>query len=68
MLMPEELHDLVWVDVTAKISNLSYHKVILSLPEVLSGDFYNNYVKSGKGGRILVATLKKKHKQEFRHF
>ena len=48
VVRPEELYDIVWHNVAAKIGQVQYERVMMSLPEVLSGDFFNEYVKKGK--------------------
>ena len=47
LVLPQELYDVVWKDVEAKISNIEYSRVIMSLSEILEGDFFNNYIKIG---------------------
>ena len=47
LLLPEELYDLIWQDVSSKTSSLEYSRVIMSLSEILDGDFFNKYIKAG---------------------
>ena len=47
MTLPEELYDLVWEEFSAKIEKLQYERVTMSLPDLLEGDFFNDYIKSG---------------------
>ncbi|CAF9909444.1 hypothetical protein IMSHALPRED_008363 [Imshaugia aleurites] len=47
LVLPQELYDVVWKDVEAKISNTQYSRVIMSLSEILEGDFFNKYIKIG---------------------
>ena len=46
---------MVWKDVEAKISNIHYSRVIMSLSEILEGEFFNKYIKIGTS--FLVHTL-----------
>lgn len=48
MILPEALYDLIWGDVAAKIQDLKYERVIMALPELLEGEFFNQYIKSGR--------------------
>ena len=47
MILPQALYDVVWEGVKAKISNVQYSRVIMSLSELLEGDFFNKYIKIG---------------------
>ena len=47
MLLPEEIYELVWQKVAAKTSHIQYSRVILSLSDLLEGDFFNVYIKRG---------------------
>ena len=47
LVLPQELYDVVWKDVEAKISNTQYSRVIMSLSEILEGNFFNKYIKIG---------------------
>ena len=47
LILPQELHDVVWKDVEAKISDIQYSRVIMSLSELLEGEFFNHYIKIG---------------------
>ena len=47
LLLPEELYDLAGQDVSSKTGSLGYSRVIMSLSELLEGDFFNKYIKSG---------------------
>ena len=46
-MLPQELYHVVWKDVEAKIGNIQYSRVIMSLSELLEGDFFNKYLKIG---------------------
>lgn len=46
-MLPEELYGLIWQDVNSKISLLKYARVIMSLSEIIDGDFFNKYIKTG---------------------
>ena len=48
-MLPEELYHLVWDRIAQQIPKLQYGRVIMSLSDVLSGDFYIEHIKSGKG-------------------
>lgn len=47
LLLPEELHQLVWKDVEAKISSLQYSRVLMPLSALLEREFFNLYIKTG---------------------
>lgn len=47
LILPDELYDLIWQDVAAKINVLEYSRVTVSLSEIIDGDFFNKYIKSG---------------------
>ena len=53
--MPAELHDLIWDELAKKLDTVNYERVIMTLGEVLSGDFFYQYVKSGKMPFEIVA-------------
>jgi ribonuclease P/MRP protein subunit RPP40 len=46
--LPEELYDIIWLDVDASMGGLDYAKVIMKLEDILQGDFFNEYIKRGK--------------------
>ena len=52
MILPQELYSVVWKDVEAKISNIQYSRVIMSLSEILEGSFFNEYIKIGTSSLI----------------
>ena len=54
LIIPEELYSLVWHDVVAKVQDLQYERVIMSLSELLEGDFFNEYVKTGMSACLLL--------------
>ena len=47
LVLPQELYSVVWKDIEAKISNIQYSRVIMSLSEILEGSFFNEYIKIG---------------------
>ncbi|OCT52000.1 ribonuclease P [Cladophialophora carrionii] len=47
IMLPDDLHHLVWDSVTAEISRPKYAKVIMRLEEVLKGEFFTEYIKKG---------------------
>ena len=47
LLLPEELYQVMWHGVEAKISQLRYSQVIMPLSALLEGDFFNFYIKTG---------------------
>ncbi|KAL8854565.1 MAG: hypothetical protein Q9221_000600 [Calogaya cf. arnoldii] len=47
VILPEELYESVWKDVSNKLQRLEYSRVIMSLSALLEGDFFNTYIKSG---------------------
>ncbi|KAF6220904.1 hypothetical protein HO133_002584 [Letharia lupina] len=47
LILPQELYDVVWKEVEAKISNIQYSRVIMPLSGLLEGDFFNRYIKIG---------------------
>ncbi len=53
LILPQELYDVVWKDVEAKISNIHYSRVIMSLSEILERDFFNTYIKTGTSSLLL---------------
>ena len=54
MILPQELYSVVWKDVEAKISNIQYSRVIMSLSEILEGSFFNEYIKIGTSSLIHI--------------
>ena len=54
LILPQELYDVIWKDVEAKISNIQYSRVIMSLSDILEGDFFNKYIKIGTSNSINV--------------
>ena len=54
LILPQELYDVIWKDVEAKISNIHYSRVIMSLSEILDGDFFNKYIKIGTSNSVYV--------------
>ena len=47
LTLPQELYHVVWKDIEAKITNIQYSRVIMSLSELLEGDFFDKYIKIG---------------------
>lgn len=47
LVLPEELYGIVKKDVEAKVKAIQYFRVIMPLSELLEGDFFNSYIKSG---------------------
>lgn len=47
LVLPQDLYEVIWNDVEAKISNIQYSRVIMSLSEMLEGEFFNKYIKIG---------------------
>jgi ribonuclease P/MRP protein subunit RPP40 len=47
MIMPEELYDLVKEKLESEDASLKYARVFMSLLDVVSGDFFNQYCKAG---------------------
>ncbi|MCJ1368302.1 hypothetical protein MMC16_007444 [Acarospora aff. strigata] len=47
LTVPEELFEIVWKDISSKLDNIQYSRVILPLSALLQGDFFNVYIKSG---------------------
>ena len=54
LTLPQELYDVIWKKVEAKISNVQYSRVIMSLSEILEGDFFNKYIKIGTSSLVPV--------------
>lgn len=54
LILPQELYDVVWKDVEAKISNIQYARLIMSLSEILEKDFFNQYIKIGISSLVHV--------------
>ena len=48
--MPQELYDIVWSNVAAKIGEAQYERVIMSLPDILAEDFLNEHIRKGMDG------------------
>lgn len=57
LTLPQELYDVVWKDVEAKISNIQYSRVIMSLSEMLDEEFFNKYIKIGTISLVPVLML-----------
>lgn len=47
VILPEELYEIVWKDVEKKIKDIQYSRVIMKLADLLDGDFFNSYIKTG---------------------
>ncbi|EEP78635.1 predicted protein [Uncinocarpus reesii 1704] len=47
LILPEEIYQTVWDTVSSKISSCQYAKVFMSLADILEGDFFNKYLKTG---------------------
>ncbi|KAL8966908.1 MAG: hypothetical protein Q9197_005724 [Variospora fuerteventurae] len=47
IILPEELHNIIWGNVTRKLLPLEYSRVIMPLSALLDGEFFNIYIKSG---------------------
>ncbi|KAL8728695.1 MAG: hypothetical protein Q9181_005254 [Wetmoreana brouardii] len=47
VILPEELYELVWNDVSTKLPSLEYSRIIMPLSALLEGNFFNQYIKSG---------------------
>ena len=58
MALPRELYDRIWPQVQSNIGTARYYRVIMSLFQVLEGDFFNVYLKTGEGERIYKLALR----------
>ncbi|KIW82441.1 hypothetical protein Z517_05468 [Fonsecaea pedrosoi CBS 271.37] len=47
VILPDELYSLLWKKLDASMEPVKYAKVIMKLADVLSGDFFTEYVKRG---------------------
>lgn len=47
LLLPEELYGLIWKEVEARLANIRYYQVVMSLSDLLEADFFNIYIKTG---------------------
>lgn len=47
LLLPEELYDLIWKELEARLANIRYSHVVMSLSDLLEADFFNIYIKTG---------------------
>ncbi|KAI4218503.1 MAG: hypothetical protein LQ349_008685 [Xanthoria aureola] len=47
VVLPEELYESVWKDVSNKLQMLGYSRVTMPLSALLEGDFFNTYIKAG---------------------
>ena len=47
ILLPEELYGLIWKEVEARLANIRYSQVVMSLSDLLEADFFNIYIKTG---------------------
>lgn len=47
LLLSEELYDSIWKDVEARMANVRYSRVIMSLSDLLEAEFFNTYIKIG---------------------
>ena len=54
MILPQELYSAVWKDIEAKISNIQYFRVIMSLSEILEGTFFNEYIRIGTSSLVHI--------------
>jgi len=47
LILPEEIYSIIGQKFNSHESALRYARVKISLPELLSGEFFNQYIKSG---------------------
>ncbi|KAL2001639.1 hypothetical protein VTN02DRAFT_1497 [Thermoascus thermophilus] len=47
LILPEEIHRVVWSSIESKIKGLRYARVIMPLSALLEGDFFNTYIRTG---------------------
>ncbi len=47
LILPVELYNLMWKDVETRIADVRYSRVMMTLSDVLEGDFFNTYIKTG---------------------
>jgi len=52
LILPEELANLVKDKLDALASKFCYYKVSMTLEQIISGDFFNHYIKLGMSFRI----------------
>jgi len=48
MILPAELYDLAREKLESEAAILRYARVYLSLLDIVSGDFFNQYIKAGR--------------------
>jgi ribonucleases P/MRP protein subunit RPP40 len=46
--LPDDLHYLIWAGSEKAVGQQKYAKVIVKLQDLLSGDFFTEYVKKGR--------------------
>ncbi|KMU73254.1 hypothetical protein CISG_09987 [Coccidioides immitis RMSCC 3703] len=47
LILPEEIYQAAWDSIANKISICQYAKVFMSLSDILDGEFFNKYIKTG---------------------
>lgn len=47
LVLPQELYDIVWSNVAAKMGQAQYERVIMSLPDILSEEFLSEHLRKG---------------------
>lgn len=57
VILPKELYELVWNDISKNLQTLEYSRVIMPLSALLEGDFFNSYIKSGNKISCLLLWL-----------
>jgi ribonuclease P/MRP protein subunit RPP40 len=56
LILPEEIHELCQQELDGHLGTLRYTQVNMSLLEVISGEFFTEYIK--KGITQYIATLR----------
>ena len=58
LILPQELYDVAWKSLEAKLETFQYARVIMPLSALLEGDFFNQYVKAGEEYEISPLFIK----------
>ncbi|KAH0544956.1 hypothetical protein FGG08_000882 [Glutinoglossum americanum] len=58
LILPAELYEIIRQDLEREISTVKYSRVILALSELLDGDFFNQYIKTGMVRNLEVKAMK----------
>jgi ribonucleases P/MRP protein subunit RPP40 len=60
LILPEKLYEIIKDDFLPKVGTPVYSRAILPLQALVEGDFFNEYIKRGKGISFICLLFSKK--------